>query len=63
MKIEIKMYFADNESLETALLEVVKSLKNSDMASVESYPFYIGSYRRIDDIVDVRDLDTGEFRD
>jgi hypothetical protein len=58
MKIEIKMYFSDNESLETALLEVVKSLKNSDMGSVESYPFYIGSFRRAEDCVDVRDLDS-----
>lgn len=58
MKIEIKMYFADNESLETALLEVINTLKSADMGSVESYPFYIGSFRRIEEDVDVQDLDT-----
>jgi len=56
MKIELKMYFADNESLETALLDVVKTLNNSDMATVENYPFYIGSFRRIEEDVDVQDL-------
>jgi hypothetical protein len=59
MKIEIKMYFDDIESLETALLDVVKSLKNSDMGTIESYPFYIGSFRRISDDINVTDLDSG----
>jgi len=59
MKIEIKMYFADIESLETALLDVVESLKNSDMGTVDSYPFYIGSFRRAEDSEDVKVLDTG----
>ena len=58
MKLEIKMYFADIESLETALLDVVQCLKNSDMGTVESYPFYIGSFRRAEDYVDVKDLDS-----
>jgi len=58
MKIELKMYFDDYESLKTALLNVIEDLKNCDMGTVDSYPFYIGSFRRAEDETDVKDLDS-----
>jgi hypothetical protein len=58
MKIELKMYFGDYESLQTALLNVVDELQKCDMGTVDSYPFYIGSFRRIEDEIDVADLDS-----
>jgi len=62
MKIEIKMYFADYESLETALLDVVKTLKNADTSTVENYPFYIGSYKRLRYDADVKKLNCGKHQ-
>ena len=59
MKIEIRMYFADMESLKSALTNLVDELDKCDMGTVESYPFYIGSFRRIDEKFDVLDLDSG----
>lgn len=59
MKIEIKIYSDDMESLKTALLDVAETLYRVDMGTVESYPFYIGSFRRIENDVDVTDLDSG----
>ena len=59
MKIEIKMFAQNPESLKTALLDVVETLKCADMATVEQYPFYIGSFCRIENDVDVKDLDSG----
>ena len=58
MKIELKMYFGDYESLQTAFLNVVDELQKCDMGMVDSYPFYIGSFRRIEDETDVKDLDS-----
>jgi hypothetical protein len=59
MKIEMKMYFADMDSLKSALTNLVNELDKCDMGTVESYPFYIGSFRRIENDVDVTDLDSG----
>jgi len=59
MKIEMKMYFADMDSLKSALTHLVDELERFDMGTVESYPFYIGSFRRIENDVDVTDLDSG----
>ena len=59
MKIEMKMYFTDMDSLKSALTNLVNELDKCDMGTVESYPFYIGSFRRIENDVDVTDLDSG----
>jgi hypothetical protein len=59
MKIEMKMYFADMDSLKSALTNLVDELDNCDMGTVESYPFYVGSFRRINEKIDVSDLDSG----